>query len=112
MNTVTSYDTTVRSIYLDDFYVRSWTRPSLSPVICEEFSLFNNENDNLEIMDIIKEKSIAKWAISVYKYINCFGDLNHCESQANRRGNIVCFQNEKLHNIMINAVNGIDTYPS
>ena len=67
MNTVTPYDTTVRSIYLDDFYVRSWTRPSLSPVICEEFSLFNNENDNLEIMDIIKEKSMQN---GLFQFIN------------------------------------------
>lgn len=40
---VTPYDTTVRSIYSDDFYVRTWTRPSLAPAICEEYSLFNVE---------------------------------------------------------------------
>ena len=112
LNTVIPYDTTVRSIYLDDFYVRSWTKPSLAPAICEEFSLFNIENVQFGNYGYNKGKEHAKWAISVYKYINCFGDLNHCESQANRGGNIVCFQNEKLHNIMINAVNGIDTCPS
>jgi len=112
LNKGTPYDTTVRSIYLDDFYVRSWTKPSLAPAICEEYSLFNIENVQFGNYGYNKGKEHAKWAISVFKYINCFGDLNHCESQANRGGNIVCFENEKLHNIMINAVNGIDTCPS
>ena len=112
LNKIIPYDTTVRSIYLDDFYVRSWTRPSLAPSICEEYSLFNIENVQFGIYGYAKGSEHSKWAISVYKYINCFGDLNHCESQANRGGNIVCFQNEKLHNIMKNAVNGIDNCPA
>lgn len=109
LNTVTPYDTTVRSIYKDDFYVRTWTKPALAPAICEEYSLFNVENVQFGSYGYAKGKEHSKWAISVNKYINCFGDLNHCESQANRGGNIVCFQNEKLHNIMKNAVNGIDS---
>ena len=109
LNTVTPYDTTVRSIYKDDFYVRTWTKPSLAPAICEEYSIFNVENVQFGSYGYAKGKEHSKWAISVFKYINCFGDLNHCESQANRGGNIVCFQNEKLHNIMKDAVNGIDT---
>ena len=109
LNTVTPYDTTVRSIYKDDFYVRTWTKPSLAPAICEEYSIFNVENVQFGSYGYAKGKEHSKWAISVSKYINCFGDLNHCESQANRGGNIVCFQNEKLHNIMKSAVNGIDS---
>ena len=111
LNQITPYDTTVRSIYLDDFYVRTWTRPSLAPAICEDYSLFNVENVQFGEYGYTKGKEHSKWAISVVKYINCFGDLNHCESQANRGGNIVCFENEKLHNIMKNAVNGIDNCP-
>ena len=109
LNTVIPYDTTVRSIYKDDFYVRTWTKPSLAPAICEEYSIFNVENVQFGSYGYAKGKEHSKWAISVSKYINCFGDLNHCESQANRGGNIVCFQNEKLHNIMKSAVNGIDS---
>ena len=111
LNKITPYDTTVRSIYLDDFYVRTWTRPALAPAICEEYSLFNVENVQFGEYGYTKTKEHSKWAISVYKYINCFGDLNHCESQANRGGNIICFQNEKLRNIMKNAINGIDNCP-
>lgn len=110
-NKITPYDTTVRSIYKDDFYVRTWIRPTLAPAICEEYSLFNVENVQFGEYGYAKGKEHSKWAISVFKYINCFGDLNHCESQANRGGNIVCFENEKLHNIMKGAVNGIDTCP-
>ena len=111
LNNIIPYDTTVRSIYLDDFYVRTWTKPSLAPAICEKYSLFNVENVQFGEYGYAKGNEHSKWAISVFKYINCFGDLNHCESQANRGGNIVCFQNEKLHNIMKNAVNGIDNCP-
>ena len=112
LNKITPYDTTVRSIYSDDFYVRTWTKPSLAPAICEEYSLFNVENVQFGEYGYAKGKEHSKWAISVFKYITCFGDLNHCESQANRGGNIVCFENEKLHNIMKNAVNGIDSCPA
>ena len=112
LNQITPYDTTVRSIYLDDFYVRTWTKPSLAPAICQEYSLFNVENVQFGEYGYAKGKEHSKWAISVFKYITCFGDLNHCESQANRGGNIVCFENEKLHNIMKNAVNGIDSCPA
>lgn len=44
LNKITPYDTTLRQIYLDDFYVRTWTKPSLVPAICEKYSLFNVEN--------------------------------------------------------------------
>ena len=111
LNQITPYDTTVRSIYLDDFYVRTWTRPSLAPAICEEYSLFNVENIQFGDYGYAKGKEHSKWAISVFKYITCFGDLNHCESQANRGGNIVCFENEILHGFMKDAVNGIDSCP-
>ena len=112
LKVVTPYDTTVRSIYKDDFYVRTWTKPALAPAICEEYSIFNVENVQWGEYGYSKGSEHSKWAISVFKYINCFADLNHCPSQENRGGNIVCFQNEKLHNIMINAVNGIDNCPS
>jgi len=107
-NKITPYDTTVRSIYKDDFYVRTWIRPSLAPAICEEYSLFNVENVQFGEYGYAKGKEHSKWAISVFKYINCFGDLNHCESQANRGGNIVCFENQKLHSIMKSAIVSTD----
>ena len=99
-NKITPYDTTVRSIYKDDFYVRTWIRPTLAPAICEEYSLFNVENVQFGEYGYAKGKEHSKWAISVFKYINCFGDLNHCESQANRGGNIVCFENEKVLHLL------------
>ncbi len=112
LKVVTPYDTTVRSIYKDDFYVRTWTKPALAPAICEEYSLFNVENVQFGEYGYSKGKEHSKWAISVMKYISCFADLNHCESQNDRGGNIVCFENEKLNTIMLNAVNGIDNCPT
>ena len=111
LNKITPYDTTLRSIYLDDFYVRTWVLPALAPTICEEYSIFNVENIKFGQYGYSKTKEHSKWAISVFKYINCFGDLNHCPSQQNRGGNIVCFENEILHNIMKGAVQSIENCP-
>ena len=106
---VIPYDTTVRSIYSDDFYVRTWTKPAIAPAICEDYSIFNVQNVKFGEYGYSKGKEHSKWAISVFKYINCFADLNHCPSQDDRGGNIVCFENEKLHEIMKNAVVDIDS---
>jgi deoxyribonuclease-2 len=109
LNQVTPYDTTIRDIYLDDFYVRTWTKPSLAPAVCEEYSLFNVENVQYGDYGYAKGSEHSKWAVSVNKNIVCFGDLNHCESQQNRGGNIVCFENKKLHDIIIGSIIDIDT---
>ena len=109
LNQITPYDTTLRKIYLDDFYVRTWTKPSLAPAVCEEYSLFNVEMVKYGDFNYAKGNEHSKWAISVNKYINCFGDLNHCESQQNRGGNIVCFENQKLHKVIMDAVLNIDS---
>ena len=77
--------------------------------ICEEYSIFNVQNVKFGQYGYSKGKEHSKWAISVYKYINCFSDLNHCPSQANRGGNIICFENELLHDIMKDAVVDIDS---
>ena len=108
LNLITPYDTTLRQIYEDDFYVRTWTKPSLSPSLCEDYSLFNVENVLYGDYEYSKGKEHSKWAISVNKDIICFGDLNHCESQQNRGGNIVCFNNKKLHKIMMDAIKDIE----
>ena len=111
LNKIIPYDTTLRSIYLDDFYVRTWVLPALAPTICEEYSLYNVENIQIGKYGYNKGKEHAKWAISVFKYINCFADLNHCPSQQNRGGHIVCFENEALHAIMKDAVQSIESCP-
>ena len=111
LKNIIPYDITLRSIYSDDFYVRTWVKPSLSPAICEDYSLFNVLNVQFGKYQLDKNDEHSKWAISVFKYINCFSDLNHVSSQAKRGGNILCFQNEILHNIMKNAVKNIDSCP-
>lgn len=111
LNKIIPYDTTLRSIYLDDFYVRTWVLPALAPTICEEYSIYNVENIQLGKYGYDKGKEHSKWAISVFKYINCFADLNHCPSQQNRGGHIVCFENEALHTIMKDAVQSIESCP-
>ena len=109
LNKIIPYDTTIRSIYKDDFWVRTWVLPSVAPAICEDYSLFNVLDVQFGNYGYNKNKEHSKWAISLFKYINCFADLNHTPSQANRGGNIVCFENEKLHNIMKKAAVSVDS---
>ena len=108
LNKVTPYDTTVRSIYKDDFYVRTWVLPALAPAVCEDYSIFNVMVLKFDQYQIEKGKEHSKWAISKNKNEVCFADLNHCASQANRGGHIVCFENQRLHGIMLSAVQSTD----
>ena len=109
LNKIIPYDTTVRSIYKDDFYVRTWVLPTVAPASCEEYSIFNVLITKFGDYTYVKGKEHSKWAISKNKNEVCFADLNHCPSQANRGGNIVCFENQKLHGIMLNAVQSTDS---
>ena len=103
------YDTNLRQNYLDDFYIRTWTRPKLLGAICEKYSLFNVNKLQFGKFKYNKDQEHAKWAISIYKNIICFGDLNHCESQSKRSGILICFEDEALHNIMIDAIRSTDS---
>ena len=106
-NKIIPYDTTLRQEYDDDFYVRTWSRPSLA------HSFYKSENDYflINVLDIQigqykypVTKEHSKWAITNNQNIVCFSDLNHTESQKDRGGHIVCFENKILHSIMMNAI--------
>lgn len=105
------YDLTLRQKYEDSFFVRTWSRPSLSPSICEDNELLNVLDVKYDKWSYGKDKEHSKWAISKTKDICCFGDVNHTDSQKNRGGNIVCFENKKLHDIMREAIVNTDTCP-
>ena len=108
-NKVIPYDTTLREFYNDDFYVRTWSRPSPAPAQYDTYSLVNVLEVKFGSYSYHANKEHSKWAITQNKNIVCFGDLNHVESQKDRGGHIVCFENEKLHNIMKNAVVSTDS---
>ena len=102
---VIPYDTTLRSAYGDSFYVRTWTRPSYAPSLCDSYQLLN-------VLDVsyngkwafTKTKEHSKWAVAANKGVACFGDVNHVESQAKRGGNIVCLEHSGLASAMRNAI--------
>jgi deoxyribonuclease-2 len=98
------YDTTLREVYYDDFYVRTWSRPALAPSLYETFNLVNVLDVKFGLYNFGINKEHSKWAVSKNKNIVCFSDLNHTESQKERGGHIVCFENQKLHKIMLNAI--------
>ena len=98
------YDTTMRQSYSDHFYVRTWSRPALAPSIYDTYNLINVLNVKYGSYGYDVNKEHSKWAIAKDKSVVCFADLNHTESQKDRGGHIVCFNNQKLHDIMKNAI--------
>lgn len=107
-NKIIPYDTTLREAYYDDIYVRTWSRPSLSPSLYGTYNLVNVLDVKFGNYQYNVNKEHSKWAITKNKNIVCFSDLNHTESQKERGGHIVCFENDKLHNIMKNSIVSTD----
>ena len=105
---VIPYDTTLRQAYSDDFYVRTWSRPSLAPSLYDTYNLVNVLDVKYGSYGYGVNKEHSKWAVAKNKNIVCFGDVNHTASQKDRGGHIVCFQNQKLHDIMKGAIVSTD----
>ena len=103
-NKIIPYDTTLRTAYKDHFYVRTWSRPSLAPSQYGTYNLINVLDVKFSSYTYGVNKEHSKWAVAKNKNVVCFADLNHTESQKERGGHIVCFENQKLHNIMIGAI--------
>ena len=108
MKKIIPYDTTLRTTYRDHFYVRTWSRPALAPAQYDTYNLVNVLQVKFGSFTYGVNKEHAKWAIAKNQNIVCFADLNHTESQKDRGGHIVCFQNSKLHSIMKNAIVSTD----
>lgn len=102
---VIPYDTTLRYIFKDDFYVRTWSKPKLS--VADNYNnLFIKNIYNIKIGKyyISINKDHSKWAIAKNKNIICFSDLNHVISQKNRGGMIICFENKNLHKYLYDCI--------
>ena len=108
-NKIIPYDITIREAYNDDFYVRTWSRPSLAPAQYDTYNLVNVLEVKFGSYSYPITKEHSKLPIYENKNIVCFGDLNHVESQKDRGGHIVCFENDKLHSIMKNAIVSTDS---
>ena len=107
-NKIIPYDTTMREAYQDHFYVRTWSRPSLAPAQYDTYNLLNILEVKYDSYRYQVTKEHSKWGITDKKNIVCFADLNHTESQKERGGHIVCFENSKLHYIMKEAIISTD----
>ena len=104
-NKIIPYETTLRNLYKDDFYIRTWTRPSLAPSLYDDkYKLINVLDVNYGGYKYGKTKEHSKWAVAKRQNIVCFGDLNHTESQKDRGGHIVCFKNKQLNYFMKSVI--------
>lgn len=107
-NKIIPFDTTMREAYNDHFYVRTWSRPALAPAQYGTYNLVNVLEVKYDTYNYKVTLEHSKWGITYDKNIVCFADINHTESQKERGGHIVCFENEELHNIMKNAIISTD----
>lgn len=103
-NKIMPYEETLRQAYNDDFYVRTWSRPTLSPSVYDTFNIVNVLEIKIGNFQYELNKEHSKWGIAKKKNVVCFSDLNHTDSQRDRGGHIVCFENKKLHDILKKAI--------
>ena len=101
---ITPFNEDVTLIYKDTFYVRSWSKPALSDPVCSQYKVLNVLNITIGQSSITKGQEHSKWAVAEKKNISCISDLNHVDSQAIRGGNIFCFTDAKITNIMRNFI--------
>ena len=83
-NKIIPYYTTLRQVYEDHIYVRTWSRPSLAPNLYGTYNLINVLEVKFGDYKYVVNKEHSKWAITKTKNIVCFSDLNHTESQKER----------------------------
>lgn len=99
------YDTLIPEHYKDGLFVETWTKPAMLDSICDgDYEIVNVENLKFGEFEFDKNMEHSKWAVSKTKNIACFGDLNRTESQKNRGGLTVCFENKKLADLMKKAI--------
>ncbi len=104
------YDSEIPSFYKDGFFVETWTKPQLLPSICKgDYKVINVANLNFGDYIYDRNQEHSKWALGIKKNVCCFGDLNRTESQKKRGGNVICFENTKLANIMRKAITNKDS---
>jgi hypothetical protein len=101
---ITPFNEDVTLVYKDSFYVRSWSKPSLSDPVCSNYEVLNVLNITIGDSSITKGQEHSKWAVAKEKNISCISDLNHVDSQAVRGGNIFCFTDKNIPNIMRNFI--------
>ena len=88
-------------------FVESWGRPYIVSECLKTTGLI----DNVTSMEILghpytSTQDHAKWVVSMEDNIPlvCFSDLNNMESQHERGGLFLCFQNQSVYQLLRNAI--------
>jgi deoxyribonuclease-2 len=98
------YDAAIPTHYQDGLYVEAWTKPDLIESNCGEFDILNVVTVKMGNIKYDQNQEHSKWAVGLNKNFVCFGDLNRTESQKERAGNTICFENETLAGILRGSV--------
>ena len=106
------YDEQIPKFYKDGLYVETWTKPKQEASECSgEYMIINVSELNFGEFSYDKNQEHSKWAVGIKKDVCCFGDLNRCASQRKRGGNVICFINKKLADIMRGAIKTVESCP-
>jgi deoxyribonuclease-2 len=91
------WDEIIPNYFKDDFLSETWTKPERLPSVCDKkYQVLNVLLLKFGKFQFDYDKEHSKWGVSKRQNVNCFGDLNRTESQKNRGGLVVCFENAKL----------------
>ena len=98
---IVPFDYKLNQYFKDNFFVRTWTRPKSAPPVCQKFQILNVFKINfLGKYNLSQSMEHSKWAVAEKRNIACFSDLNHGISQSKRGGNIICFYDKKVANLL------------
>lgn len=95
------WDEQIPKFYKDGFYVETWTKPKLEDNICTgNLKVINVAELKFSNFSYNRNQEHSKWGVAMTKDVCCIGDLNRTDSQKKRGGNVICFTNSKLADIM------------
>ena len=103
------FDYHIPDYYKDDFYVETWSKPTLMDPICDGlYKVMNVKALKFGNYSFDNGQEHAKWSVAAKKDITCFGDLNRTDQKTVRGGNVICIKDKKLAKLMRNAITDRD----
>ncbi|XP_012537888.1 plancitoxin-1 [Monomorium pharaonis] len=112
------YDEFVAPMLKSNLYTETWLNGrGRLPSDCAQVKVLNIESIHLNTSDdsinFTSSRDHSKWAVAIEGKINrtwvCVGDINRADTQYVRGGGTVCFNNKKVWNNYLKAVNQVES---
>lgn len=92
--------------YKSDVYVESWLN-GVHPMKSNctgTYKAYNIKQVNVSQVDFNDSKDHSKWAVVSERNVTCIGDINRMQSQEQRAGGTVCFQNTQVMHLFTESI--------